>query len=344
MDQQLRRLQHWLKERVDGDGPMSVTLIKGAISNENYAIDWGPHRWLLRKSPAVLSHQNAHNVLREFRILKALEASGVRAPKTVIACDDRRIVGSAFYIMERVNGVVVDRLLPPSYGLSDDCVEQMAVNMIDTLVALHAVDWKGMALSDIARSKGSTEQQVRRWSAQHLAQNASDFTAVMTLSNWLRAHCPKEREVVLVHGDYQLNNMIISRQPPARLLAVIDWELATLGNPLMDLASVLLSWPTRGNAFFGSLLAGGRPQRGVKTFAQLAHQYAEKSHRDVSSLNYYLVLAAWKRAIIVESRYKALLSASSSNGNDASLIKRLRSDIESLLEQAMYYIKHPVCV
>jgi aminoglycoside phosphotransferase (APT) family kinase protein len=339
---QPRRLQQWLGQYLDIEGAISVNQIHGPISNDNYSVDWGVHRWLLRKSPAVLSHQSAHNVLREYRILKALETTAVRAPHTIIACDDRSIIGSAFYIMERVNGIVTCRTLPAPYSLIDNCVDTLAVEMINALVVLHNVDWQAVKLGDIGKTTGYLEQQVGRWLAQHQAQSCGEFPSIVALSTWLRENRPVEQKVSLIHGDYQLGNLIISRQPPARLLAIIDWELTTLGDPLMDLASALLSWPTKGNTYVNSLLAGGRAQRGSARFEQLAQRYGQATGLDMSSLNYYLVLAAWKRAIILESRYGSLQKNPLSPRCDSKQLDQIKTDIELLLEQASWYVHQPI--
>ena len=337
-----RRLQQWLSECISVDGQMSIVAIEGAISNENYSIDWGYHRWLLRKMPAVLSHQSAHNVLREYRILKALEGTAVRSPKTVIACDDRNIIGTPFFIMERVDGLIIDRLLPPSYGISNDCVDFLAVDMINAIATLHSVDWRKNNLADIGKFDGSLEQQVRRWQAQHQLQSAGSFSPIMELSSWLFENCPTDHDVTIIHGDYQLNNMIVSQQPPARLLAVIDWELTTLGDPLIDLASVLLSWPAKDNTYANRLLAGGRPQKGTACFEQLALQYTKATGRKIDSLNYYLVLAAWKRSIVLESRYESHNNNDDKTTMTSETLDNVKTHILILLEQAYRYIKQPI--
>lgn len=328
MEWQPRRLQKWLNARMELSAEFHITPVRGGLSNDNFAIDCGSDRWLLRKAPALLAHHAAHNVLREFRILQALENSPVRAPKTVISCDDRNVIGTPFYIMERVDGVVLEGHLPELYALATDSYDIVAAEMIDALVEIHRLDWHQLGLATIGQPEAFLERQVDRWLTQYHSQKVRILPHLDELAVWLRENRPAEQPVVVMHGDYQLGNMLFSRQLPARALAVIDWELTTLGDPLLDLASALISWPR---------VATTGPS--IETIAQ---RYADASGRDVSNLNYYLVLAAWKRAIILESRFSSMpaaVTAESVNATTNAAQQEARLHLEqfipSLLQQAL---------
>ncbi len=320
MDWQPRRLQQWLATRLGPIEELTVIPVASGFSNNNYAIDCGGHRWLLRKPPLLTSHQSAHNVLREYRILEALQSTSVRVPKTVISCDDCSVIGAPFFIMDRVNGVVIDQRLPESYGLSAESLSVVAAEMIDTLVELHQQDWKSLGLQTIGCAEGFLDRQVERWLAQYRAGFCRDhhLPHLEEVADWLCSHRPSDQPAVIMHGDFHLGNLLFSQQPPARALALIDWELTTLGDPLLDLASALLVWP----------------ENEVVPAQQLACRYAQFSGFDLSALDYYRVLAAWKRAVILESRYRSLRNNKDLAAANPAALQHFELLIPQLLQKA----------
>lgn len=309
MEWQPRRLQEWLSQQLNLQASLSVEVIEGGTSNEVYALEFGQHHWVLRKPPSRLSHHSAHNVLREYRIIKALQKTSVRVPKLVAACEDISVIGTPFYIMDRVPGVIVSDRLPELYRMSPYSHSGFGYAMMDALVELHSVDWKPLNLSDIGVEDGYLDRQVDRWLAQYTTRKFRELPHLDELANWLQKNQPPAQQPVLMHGDFRLNNIIFSSQPPARVLAVIDWELTTIGDPLLDLALALVFWPGPDNDWqlTNSSMPGRSWLKKLPRAAELAAYYAEETDRDLAELDYYRVLAAWKLAIISESRYARLM-------------------------------------
>ncbi len=309
-----RRLQEWIGRQLGVHGTLSVKEIEGGMSNEVYAIDIDGHRWLLRKPPSRLSHHSAHNVLREYRILDTLQKTRVRVPKLIASCEDIAVIGTPFYLMDNVSGVVVGDRLPELYRLSPDSHGGFGFAMMDALIELHSVDWKLLKLADIGVEEGYLDRQVDRWMSQYTTRKFRELPHLDTLAQWLQENQPPAQSPVLMHGDYRLNNIIFSAQPPARVLAIIDWELTTIGDPLLDLALALVFWSGPDNDW--ELTNPRLPGRGwlkkLPPGVELAAYYADKTGRDLSNLDYYCILAAWKLAIISESRYARLMVTDSS--------------------------------
>ncbi len=336
MDWQPRRLESWLHDRLGVSSPLLINPLSAGYSNENYLLTSGYNRWVLRKPPTVSSHHAAHKVLREFAVLSALQKTDVPVPRPVIACDDLVVIGSPFFIMDYVPGANVEEQLPDLYVLEENCCARIIGEVIAALAELHRQDWLKLALQEVGRPEAYLESQVERWRSQFLAQSDRTQSSVMSrdqvllIGQWLRDYLPEERTAVLLHGDFQLSNMIFSKQPPVRLLAITDWELAALGDPLLDLASLLLSWSSHRQCC---------QQHLCPSIQEVAQQYFKAMAYDVVPLNYYLVLAAWKRAIILENRYRRCClqddSRSTRQGRD---LQPLANQIDQLIKQAEYWL------
>ena len=337
MEWQPRRLQQWVAKELGIHGNISVKAIEGGTSNEVYAVDLGGHRWVLRKPPSRLSHQSAHNVLREYRIISALQKTSVRVPKLVAACEDIAVIGTPFYLMDRVSGVVVSDRLPELYRLSPDSHAGFGFAMMDALVELHSLDWRKLDLSNIGDEERYLDRQVDRWLAQFKTRKFRELPHLDELAEWLQKNRPPLQKSVLMHGDFRLDNIIFSLQPPARLLAIIDWELTTIGDPLLDLALSLVFWPGPDNDWqlTNSSMPGRSWLKKLPKAIELANYYAEKTGRDLAALDYYRVLAAWKLAIISESRYARLMVT------DASAIsnEKLKEFAPRMLNKAWRHVQ-----
>lgn len=312
----------WLQQQLDIDADLQLETVAGGLSNDNFILSGGEFSWFLKKAPTLTVHQSAHNVLREYKILAALQKTPVRVPRTIICCDDRSVIGAPFFIAEQVNGAALTAAAPRLYGMSPEAYPVFARQLVDAMLELHRQDWQQLGLAGIGWAGNFLERQVGRWLSQYRAIDSANHRLphVEQLATWLQANMPPAQATVLVHGDYQLNNMLFATQLPPRLLALVDWELATLGDPLLDLASLIISWSDRGDV-------GGQ---------QLADHYAAASGIDISRLDYYKVLAAWKQAIIAESRYVMAHRSDASEGQRRDY-QWLERHIPALLEQAMVW-------
>jgi aminoglycoside phosphotransferase (APT) family kinase protein len=250
------------REFRDVDGPFVLERIAGGQSNPTYFVTLGEERMVLRKKPAGETLPSAHAVDREHRVLSALSMTPVPAPRTILYCDDLAVVGTPFYLMERLDGRVFhDASLP---GVTPADREAMIFAMAETLAKLHDVDPKTVGLGDFGRASGYFERQIRRWTKQYELSRWRDLPDIETLIGWLPSHLPPDDDARICHGDFRIGNLIFHSTEP-RVVGVLDWELSTLGHPLADLAFSALPWityPAEYGGFRGlDLAALGIPAR-----------------------------------------------------------------------------------
>lgn len=299
------RLGAWLDERLGGPVPIEVEALKGGGSCEIFGIRRGGAHWVLRRAPARASSSTAHDVLREFRILHAIRDAKVRIARPLLACDDSAVADTPFYLMEFVAGVPIRTSLPAAYAHSCEAQASALTELIDALAEIHNVDWRACGLADLGKHEGYLARQVPRWLAQLESYRCRAMPAVDAVATWLAERLPQEQPPALCHGDYKLDNVLFSPELPARALAVVDWEMAGVGDPLVDLAWALIFLPQEGNPL--ALGAAGQPGgfqlAGLPSEAALVARYAERTGRDVSALDWYRVFSPWKLAIVLEGSF-----------------------------------------
>ena len=277
-------------------------------SNETFFIRTGKREWVLRRPPRGAFLPTAHDVTREYRILSALAGTGVRAPQPVLFCEDTSVIGAPFYLMERIHGAVIRDSLPEPFASDETTRRGLGDQLVDSLVELHAVDWGKAGLEGFGRPSGYLERQVRRWSGQ------LDLTEPLTrrvpelheVRAWLREnvdHVP-ETAPTIVHGDYKMDNVMYASEAPARLLAILDWEMSTIGDPRADLGWMISFWREAGDPVAIDL-EGNAPTRlpGFQRREDLIARYEDRSGRTVGDLTFHVVLAIWKLAILLEGSY-----------------------------------------
>jgi aminoglycoside phosphotransferase (APT) family kinase protein len=299
------RLARWLDERLGGSEPIRAWPLRGGGSCQIFGIERGGERFALRRAPPKASSSTAHDVLREFRILDAIRDQDVRIARPRVSCDDPDVAGAPFYVMEYVEGVPIRQKLPDAYAAAIDDQARALTEHIDALAEIHRVDWRGCGLDGLGKPEGYLERQVPRWLAQLDSYRCRDLRHVDALATWLAAKRPPEQPPALVHGDYKLDNVLFSPERPARALAVVDWEMASIGDPLVDLAWSLIFYPEPGNAL--ALGAAGQPGGfqvdSLPPVEAMVERYARAAERDVSSLGWYAVFSPWKLAIVLEGSY-----------------------------------------
>jgi aminoglycoside phosphotransferase (APT) family kinase protein len=273
-----------------GGPELRATMFAGGRSNLTYAVTDGESRWVLRRPPLGHVLPTAHDMAREFRVLTALSRAGFPVPAPIRLCTDPEVIGAPFYLMEYVDGQIYRDLS----GVSD--VRHLIFTLVDTLADLHALDPAAIGLGDFGRPEGFNERQVRRWKRQLDASRSRDVPGIDELHARLSVHIPAGDGTV-VHGDYRLDNVLIGLDLEVR--AVLDWEMSTLGDPLSDVALMLVY------AGRPLLVQDGRPQApsdvpGHPTLDEMAARYAERSKRDVGDLHWYVAFAAFKLAVILE--------------------------------------------
>lgn len=309
------RLARWLDQRLGGTHPIRTWAVKGGGSCEIWGIERGGERLVLRRAPLRASSSTAHDVLREFRILDAIRDQDVRIARPLVACDDPAVAGTPFYLMEHVDGVPIRQTLPAAYADSPEDQARALTEHVDALAEIHRVDWRACGLESIGKPAGYLARQVPRWLAQLESYHGRALPLVESIADWLEANRPPEQPPALVHGDYKLDNVLFSETRPARALAVVDWEMASIGDPLVDLAWALIFLPEEGNALaLGAAgQAGGFRVAGLPDSQALVARYAEATGRDVAALDWYAVFSPWKLAIVLEGSHAKHVRGESSN-------------------------------
>jgi aminoglycoside phosphotransferase (APT) family kinase protein len=297
-----RPLAAWLDEQGLGRGALSVTRIGAGHSNATFLLEREGEfeRMVLRRAPRPPLPPSAHDMLREARVLRALDGRA-RVPRVLAVCCDDAVLGVPFYVMEEVRGhVVTDQL--PSPLTSAGARRRAGDDLVDALVELHAVDVAGAGLDGFGRPDGYLERQLRRFTALWQHNASRDLPLVAELATWLARALPPSRAACVVHGDYRLGNVMIDLQRP-RVVALLDWELATLGDPLADLGYLAATWSDRDSPSTVLDLSPVTRCDGFPSRAELIARYGELSGRDVGGLAWYEVLALWKAAVFCEGLY-----------------------------------------
>jgi aminoglycoside phosphotransferase (APT) family kinase protein len=281
-------------------GPLSAELIAGGKSNLTYEVTDGQTSWILRRPPLGHVLATAHDMAREHRVITALHPTDVPVPATYALCVDTDVIGAPFFVMEQVQGTPY-RLASQLEPLGPERVRTISVAMIDTLAELHRLDPAEVGLRDFGRPEGFLERQVRRWKKQLDASHTRDLSGADVLHRLLETHLPQESAPAVVHGDFRLDNLLVDED---RVAAVIDWEMATLGDPLTDVA-LLLVYQSMGDLDVDSpgaayVVADASSASGFLSRDELLDRYVQASGRDLSAMGFYVGLAYFKLAVILE--------------------------------------------
>jgi aminoglycoside phosphotransferase (APT) family kinase protein len=298
----------WLTDSLGDPGPFSLTPVGGGNSNETLLLESPAGRRILRHPPPASLSPGAHSMGRELRVLTAIAGRGVPAPAP-LAFADESLPGGPWLAMEMVDGVALTEELPAGYPPGAASVAAVGEAAVDALAALHRVGWRAAGLADFGRPEGFLERQVGRWRAHYERHQVRDLPDFERVAAWLDANPPAPQEPALLHGDFHLDNCLFTPRPPARVAAIVDWEMSTIGDPLLDLGLLLGFWGTERPAspampWVQALTrVPGAPPR-----AALAERYAAATGRSVDALPWYMALAFWKLAAIIESAYAQYLA------------------------------------
>ncbi|MFF9815859.1 phosphotransferase family protein [Streptomyces sp. NPDC014006] len=293
------RLAHWLESRLPGSGPLEgVTPLAGGRSNLTYRISWSGRTFVLRRPPLGHVLATAHDMAREYRVLSALGPAGVPVPPAYALCRDEDVLGAPFYVMGFTEGITYrgDAELAP---LGAPSARRLTHALVDTLALLHSVDPHRAGLGDFGRPEGFMARQVRRWRRQWDASRTREVDGADRLNDRLAATCPPSGAVAVVHGDYKLDNVLFDRADPGRVTAVLDWEMATLGDPLADLGMLCMYW----DGFAGvdrPPVASPGALAGWPGREALVERYAAHSTAGLDHLDWYTAFAFYKLAAILE--------------------------------------------
>jgi aminoglycoside phosphotransferase (APT) family kinase protein len=313
------RLQDFLKDKVEGfRGPLEIEQFKGGQSNPTYRITAAGKRYALRRKPPGKLLPSAHAVDREFKVIKALHSVGFPVAKPYVLCEDDAVIGTAFYLMDCIDGRVLWDQSLPAMAKSERRAIWEELNRVIAL--LHSVDYRAVGLADFGKAGSYIERQVGRWSKQYVASQTVKIEAMDNMISWLPKNIPSTDETTIVHGDYRLDNTVFHPTEP-RLLAVLDWELSTLGDPLADFSYHCMSWHIPPGKFRG---IEGLPleELGIPTEKEYVALYFKRTGRkgvDPSVWDYYMAYNLFRIAAICQGIAKRVVdgTAASEHARDA---------------------------
>jgi aminoglycoside phosphotransferase (APT) family kinase protein len=320
----LATLADYLQPRIAGfSGPVRAEQFKGGQSNPTYLLTAGGTRYVMRAKPGPAAKllPSAHAVEREYRVISALGAAGVPVPRTYCLCEDESVIGRAFYVMEHVDGRVLwDQSLP---GMSPADRAAIYDEMNRVIAALHSVDYAAIGLADYGKPGNYFERQIGRWSKQYRASETERIEAMDHLIAWLPANIPAGDETTVVHGDYRLDNLVFHRSEP-RILAILDWELSTLGHPLADFSYHCMAWHIPHSMFRG--VAGlDFAALGLPTEREYIASYCRRTGRaSIPHWDFYIAYNLFRIAAILQGIAKRALEGTASSAAAVEQGKRAR--------------------
>jgi aminoglycoside phosphotransferase (APT) family kinase protein len=302
-------LAAWLAPRLpEVEGPIAIEQFPGGHSNLTYLLRLGDRELVLRRPPFGSKVKTAHDMGREYRVLSRLHAAYPKAPRALLHCDDPEVIGAPFYIMERVRGVILRRReAPAGFDLPPERMRAISEAAVEGLAELHAVDLRAAGLEGLGHPQGYVARQVEGWTGRWLASRTDDVPDLDRAAAWLAANQPPQTPAsgaALLHNDYKYDNLVLHPEEPSRIVAVLDWEMATVGDPLMDLGTSLGYWMDPDDAPDLRLLpAGPTTLPGNLSRAGVVERYAEFSGRDISGILFYYVYGVFKIAVIAQQIY-----------------------------------------
>ena len=289
----------------DQQGDIQVEQFPGGHSNLTYLVRLaGGRELVLRRPPKGSKVKAAHDMGREFRVLSRLAAAWDKAPRPLVECQDESVLGCRFYLMERLRGTILRRELPAGLVLEPDTARRACEVLVDHLVELHAIDYRAIGLGDLGHPDGYVERQVRGWTERYVGSQTDEVPAVTRVAAWLAQHVPVSGPPALIHNDFKFDNIVLDPADVTHIVGVLDWEMATVGDPLMDVGTALAYWieagdpaPLRGLRFGPTILPG------MMTRAEVAARYAERSGRPVDHIVFYYAFGLFKTAVVVQQIY-----------------------------------------
>jgi len=298
----LGRLKAYLRYHFpDQAATLDVRQFPSGHSNLTYALKLGAQELVLRRPPFGSKVKSAHDMSREFRVLAKLHAFYPAAPEVLIFCDDDSILGAPFYIMQPIHGIILRKHLPPELQLSPEKARRLDESLIDKLICLHQVDYVAAGLAELGKPGGYLARQVRGWIERYHGSKTHDYPEVEEISRWLEQNLPATQSAALIHNDYKFDNVILEAGDITKIAGVLDWEMCTIGDPLADLGTTLAYWADPSDPDeLRENLSEVTTLEGSLTRSQMAEHYARKTGCDISHMAFYLALARFKLAVIVQ--------------------------------------------
>ncbi len=312
---------------LEAPGDLGAVPIGDGHSNVTFALSTGV---VLRRPPRGPLPPSAHDVLREARLLRALEHTLVRAPAVLAVCEDPGVIGAPFYVTEMIEGEVIIDTLPAALDTPQERA-RIADALIDALVELHGVDWSAAGLGGFGKPTGYLERQLRRFRGLWEHNRTRELPVVEQVGAWLGANLPESPAATIVHGDYRLGNTMFASVAPARLVAILDWEMAAIGDPLADLGYLMVFWSQAGDPESRFDIHGITRLPGFPSRAEMIARYEDRSGRSMRALHWYVTLALWKAVVFMEGNYRR----ASAGASDDPYLKSFGDAVVELAERAL---------
>ena len=326
------RLEAWLRGRIaHTSGGVTVAQFARGYSNLTYLIRAGERELVLRRSPPGVKIKSAHDMGREFRVLSHLANVWSKSPRPVAYEEDESVIGTPFYLMERVYGIVLRARAPHGLILDEAAMRRVSEAVVDTLAEIHLVDWRAAGLADLGKPEGYVERQLAGWTARYRKAQTDDVREIELVREWLFAEQPPEDAAALIHNDFKYDNLVFDAGL-TRVVAVLDWEMATVGHPWMDLGTTLGYWvEARDPPVFQTMAFGPTALLGNLSRAELVRRYEARTKRPVERLLFTYVFALYKMAIVAQQLYRRYVDGATRDGRYATMLEGARAVSASAL-------------
>lgn len=308
----VEKVDAWLKANLQGDdgvalaleGVPSVKQYSGGASNWTYCLSYNNKELILRRAPAGTKAKGAHDMGREYHLQAALEPVYQYVPKMLGFCKDPEVLGTDFYVMEKVTGIIPRKNLPRGLSLTPEQTKSMCLSVLDCMIELHQADYKSAGLEGIAKGEGYTQRQIEGWSRRYDNAKTWNVPSGKYVMNWLKANMPAKETICLTHNDFRFDNVVLDEEDTSKVLGVLDWELATLGDPLMDLGNTLAYWVEDDDDFLAQMMRRQPTHlKGMLTRKEVIEYYCNKMGFDVANFRFYEVYGLFRLAVIVQQIY-----------------------------------------
>jgi aminoglycoside phosphotransferase (APT) family kinase protein len=300
----------------------SVTRFTGGYSNLTYSLHSEDKEYVLRRPPVGANIRSAHDMGREFRVLSLLKPHYTKVPSPIVYCDSADIIGAPFYVMEKMPGIILRASNAPKMNIPAETLHALSSAFVDNLVVLHALDIQGTGLEQLGKPEGYMQRQVEGWAKRYYAAETDTIETINTVAKWIQQYQQRIQTATLLHNDYKYDNLLVS-DDLSQITGVLDWEMATVGDPLMDLGATLAYWFEEGEGdTFKHYNLSWLP--GNLTRQELAERYAEKSGRDLSDILFYYVFGLFKNAVIAQQIYHRWKQGHSSDERFGALLPMIK--------------------
>jgi aminoglycoside phosphotransferase (APT) family kinase protein len=321
------KLAEYLGEKV-----VSVAQFGRGYSNLTYLVTTAKRELVVRRAPPGVKIKSAHDMAREYKILSRLPDVWPKAPRALSYCDDESVIGTQFYVMERVAGIILRQKTPPGLVLDEARMRAASESLIDTLAEIHTIDFAKAGLADLGKPEGYVARQVTGWGERYRKAQTDAVPQVEALEKWLNEHMPSESGAALIHNDFKYDNVVLDAETATKVVSVLDWEMATLGDPRMDLGTTLGYWVQDDDPPVFQVMAFG-PTRlpGNLRRTELVRRYAEKTGKDPGDVLFYFAYALFKLAVVAQQLYKRYKDGLTKEERYAPMLEGVRAVTSSAL-------------